>query len=302
MKRLGGPVNVKDIPQERLDKIVDLLCEDNRADAMLLYCQTATVELETAWAVIQDILIDLGEDSANLPKRAVDDDAYLEAQYYAKWCLTESRNSERISEGVIGKCTFKQLPQRYQDLFTIGPNRIKKLKFFPEKDIVCMVLITMPVLFMWSTVPFLGIFSDFPLMWAWNTWPRVLFMLMVLIVCIPPPIMGIYTVRMLQVMAEFLRKKKAGAHIYGLVIDGQNVVGRQLSVFEQKKNCLFLPRNRITNFATKGGSRVSTAKFFIQFINHQDQRQWLMLESGSSYSLKPYQLYQIFQREKVSQG
>lgn len=300
MQLLGGPVNAKDIPQERLDKIVDLLCEDNRADAMLLYRQTATVELETAWAAIQDILVDLGENRANLPRRAVDDDAYLEAQYYARWCLTES--SINISEVTLGKCTFKQLPQRYQELFSIGPNRIKKLKFFPEKDIVCMVLMAMPLLFMWSTVPFLGIFSNFPLVWAWNTWPRAFFILMVLIVCIPPPIMGVYTVRMLQVMTEFLRKKKTGAHIYGLVIDGQNVVGRQLSAFEQKKNCLFLPCNRITNFAIKGGSRVSTAKFFIQFINHQDQRQWLMLESGSSYSLKPYQLYQIFQRESVSQG
>lgn len=295
-------MNVKDISQEKLDKIVALLCEDNRADAMLLYRRATSVELETAWAAIQDILIDLGENSADLPKRTIDDDAYLEAQYYANWCLTENRNSENISEVTLGKCTFKQLPQRYQELFTIGPNRIKKLKFFPEKDIACMVLMTMPILFIWSTVAFLGVFSDFPLMWAWNTWPRVLFILMVLVVCIPPPILGVYTVRMLQVMAEFLRKKKTGAHIYGLVIDGQNVVGRQMCVFEQKKNCLFLPRNRITNFAIKGGSRISTSKFFIQFINHQDQHQWLMLENGSSYSLKPYRLYQIFQREGVSQG
>lgn len=288
-------MNVKDIPQERLDKIVDLLCENNRADAILLYRQAATVELETAWAAIQEILVDLGEDSANLPKRAVDDDAYLEAQYYAKWGLTESRRSEPISEVVIGKCTFKQLPQRYQDLFTIGPNRIKKIRFFPEKDIVCMVLMAMPVLLMWTTVPFLWIFSDFPLIWAWNTWPRVFFILMVLIVCMPPPIMGLYTVRMFQVVAEFLRQKKAGAHIYGLVIDGQNVVGRQLSAFEQKKNCLFLPRDRIKNFYVTGRSRTTTSKFFVQFINNQDQRQWLMLEHGSSYSLKPYQLRTLFQ-------
>ncbi|MBT9316335.1 hypothetical protein [Leptothoe spongobia] len=289
-------VNAEAIPQETLEKIVDFLCEGNKADAILLYHQAGNVDLEHAWIAIQDILTDLGEESAALSNRAMDDSAYLEAQYYANWCLPESPNTESIHQTSLGKCTFKQLPQQYQELFNLGPNHIKKIRFFPQQDIVCLILLALPVLFLWSMAPFLGFFGDFPLMWAWNTWPRVVFILCTLIVCIPPPVMGVYTVKMIQVMIEFIRKKRAGAHIYGLIIDEHNVVGRHFAAFEQKKNCLFLPRHRIKNFAYKGGSRVSTSKFFIQFVDHQDQRQWLTLEYGSScFGLKPYKLHALFQ-------
>ena len=76
-----------DIPAETLNTIADLLCNNDKAGAILVYYRASDKPLEQSWEAIQHILIDLGEDVNSLPEQAEKDLSYSVVQYYFKGAI-----------------------------------------------------------------------------------------------------------------------------------------------------------------------------------------------------------------------
>ena len=71
-----------DIPEETFNTIIDVLCEGDKTGAMLIYYRASGEDLERTWSAVQEILIELGEDTRDLPKKATDDPCYRALKYY----------------------------------------------------------------------------------------------------------------------------------------------------------------------------------------------------------------------------
>ncbi len=71
-----------EIPQETFNAIVDALCENDKTGAMLLYYRASDEDLDRAWTAIQEILVELGEEAGDLPKKAADDPSYHALKHY----------------------------------------------------------------------------------------------------------------------------------------------------------------------------------------------------------------------------
>ena len=82
-----------DIPKETLDTVVDLLCNNDKAGAILVYYRASDKPLEQAWEAIQHILIDLGEDGNSLPEQAEKDFSYSVVQYYLKSAIARCQDN-----------------------------------------------------------------------------------------------------------------------------------------------------------------------------------------------------------------
>lgn len=92
-----------DIPEETINTVVDLLCNNDKEGAMLVYYRASDKTLDQTWAAIQHILVDLGEDRNNQPKQAEKDFSYSIVQYYLKDALAKpsQRAIARCQENIV---------------------------------------------------------------------------------------------------------------------------------------------------------------------------------------------------------
>lgn len=146
----------------------------------------------------------------------------------------------------LGKCTFRELPPAYQALFEKGANRSEAEIFVPLK-LPAAELVSVPI--------FMLIAGALPL--AVVDLGLSLFSPIGLLLLLP--LLGVLVASGLWIAAlvRYEQQRRAGIITHGLLIDDENIVLRDLTLFH-RKNCVFLPRGAIVS--VQGGHEFDEAK------------------------------------------
>lgn len=182
----------------------------------------------------------------------------------------------------IGSCTFRQLPEKYQELFRTGANQISEGRFVAEKYPASAML----------GLPFLWLFASLPAIPVTNG--GLSLQALGFLRFIPLILMAGLTLVRIRQLVEMFQAWRAGARLYGLVIDEHNLVSRRFHLLPVK-SCVFIPRSRIQSLPFQK-SRGHPSKYgtpsalWVRFEDEQGRDIRLKLTEGNSLELRPQRL------------
>ena len=144
--------------------------------------------------------------------------------------LAECKNT------VLGKCNFWSLPRKYQQAFRAGANQVDGA-FFIAQSSPWAVMIMMPFFMLFAAIPLLFVID--------TKW--VPFLPWGYLATIPLTAGACLTTRSSLGVLHSLVSKRKGNEIYGLLLDDEYLVVRELGLWEIK-DCVILPRREIASF------------------------------------------------------
>ena len=186
----------------------------------------------------------------------------------------------------IGKCTFPQLPKKYQQLFDSGANLGKNGRFIPEKNFSA-IIINFLFLYLFASIPALFIAE-------YNFKPLSLIGLLLFS---PLIVLTVIAVAKIRELITTIKNLKQGIHNYGLLIDDENIVLRKFDTL-YPKNCIFVPRQRMINAYAKWSTGRRATRFPSYFVlaykDTQGQTQWVNLAGEDTLEFNLFQLNDLF--------
>ncbi|MEM6702525.1 MAG: hypothetical protein AAF690_07465 [Acidobacteriota bacterium] len=184
----------------------------------------------------------------------------------------------------IGRCRFRELPDRYQRLFTGG---------VPTSDDVIVVREQ----YAFSDLGCLPLWYFFALTIAFGTtgfglgyWQ--------LLFAIPLLVLTAKFVRGVPDTIRLLRQRRTGGGLCGLVLDEEAVAVRVHDILRVAP-CLYVPLDRLDDFwvgseYNEGRGRNRSSTFMVRFRDDDEKKQVLKVSSTSTFEKSPRQLMALF--------
>lgn len=195
----------------------------------------------------------------------------------------------------IGQCTFQQLPGKYQTLFNSGANRTELGTFIPQKHPVGVMLLS---------IPFTGFFAATPILFITDPKYDVeLFSPLGILLILPFLGFLVAAVRAIFKLVELRQMAKAGAQIYGLLIDDDAIVRRELTLLGYK-NCIFVRRSRYVDCSFNRSYGSSSSQYrkslsvSIAYSDDQGNKEWLTLVKDNDVDMSIFGVHELFSAEK----
>ncbi|MEM7113247.1 MAG: hypothetical protein AAF614_12505 [Chloroflexota bacterium] len=191
----------------------------------------------------------------------------------------------------IGQCTFEQLPEKYQTLFTEGINDVEDGTFSPQAS---------PTANMILSILFVGFFALIPPLFLSDVDPNAAwFSLLGLLARLPLLGVGAVAINTYLKLAKVRQKGKEGLHLYGLLMDDEALVRRELTLIN-RKNCFFMPRDRVVDFSLKRSTGSSTNQFkdgpsfLVAYNDKQNKKRWVTLVADNDVELSLFAIHKLF--------